>query len=175
MAVHRQEFWADDPEPEQATVIAHDPSWRKPVIPVSMGVSGWDFIQDGTFHRWCAMPGAVVLYVWDRSEEEMLAEARDDFDGDDAGYNMVVSGESIPPCQVMEVRLPVAENTELLLRLLANGGGTLAVLEFRGGADEPPVWGAMRLHALRLERIIRAALETESIHRSDNFVVEAVR
>ncbi len=48
----------------QATLIDHDPRWRKPVIPVVAGPCGWASVWDG-FFSWRAKDGQVVLAVLD--------------------------------------------------------------------------------------------------------------
>lgn len=129
----------------QGTVIAHDPAWRLPVIPVVAGITGWAFIADGAFHRWSARPGTVVLGMWQHDYHWR--------GGPERGEDEIAASD--PP--LFEVPMPIETHHNLLYRLMAMGRGTLAVLEFRGGEDEPPDWGALELGTDGLAEALRRA------------------
>jgi hypothetical protein len=126
-------------ETVQATVIAHDPSWSQPVIPVVAGITGWPAVEDGSFTRWSARPGAVVLELWER----YWRRGPEDPAGDDELR--------------LEVVLPLDADYGLLLELVMSGTGTLAVLEFRS-EDEPPEWTTRELDAEGLREAIEEAM-----------------
>jgi hypothetical protein len=133
--------------PVQATVIAHHPTWAKPVIPVVAGITGWPAVEDGSFTRWTARPGAVVLELWER----YWRRGPEDPAGDDELR--------------LEVVLPLDADYGLLLELVMRGTGTLAVLEFRS-EYEPPEWTTRELDTEGL----REAIEEATRRRGENEV-----
>ena len=131
----------------QGMVLAFDPLWQKPVIPVLAGVTGWSIVEDGGFTRWYARPGKVVLGLWSpdydwgrvqpgRSDDEVAASDAPEF----------------------EVVLERGRHGYLLAELLAEGGGTLAVLEFSHGESGPPEWVTRELDAEGLGAVIQLAM-----------------
>ena len=124
----------------RATVITHNPRWLEPVIPVFAGVTGWSIVEDDGFARWFHRPGEVVLGMWGHE------------------YRVDEDTTFTTTAPAFEVALPLDEHTALLLDLVTAGGGTLAVLEFGGGEEEPPTWGHRWVSAEGLERVIQLAL-----------------
>lgn len=131
----------------QGTVLTFDSLWQKPVIPVFAGVTGWSIVEDGGFARWYARPGEVVLGMWSPDYDwGRVQPGRSDDE---------VAASDAP---AFEVVLPLAEYGGLLLDLRAFNGGTLAVLEFRSGAEEPPTWVTRELDAESLGAVIQLAM-----------------
>lgn len=127
----------------RATVIDHDPHWKRPVVPVFTGVTAWAMVEDTNFTKWYARPGVVVLGMWEGDEEQY-------------------GGESNEPR--LEVVLSLDTHVGLLLDLLAFGGGTLAVLQFYDGeGDEPPEWNSCELGIKGLAEAIREAGVRQSV------------
>lgn len=112
----------------RGTIIDHDRQWKAPVIPVVASLGEWACVWDGRF-SWAARDGQVVLAVLDM-------------------------GSSKP---VLEVHLNHVEHGDLLLELLVNGEGTLAVLEQVDVPGTTPQWAPMTLDIEGLADAIREA------------------
>ncbi len=127
----------------QATLIDQHPSWKKPVIPVVAGITGWSAVEDDGFARWFHRPGEVVLGVWYCDWQEPVRSDDEVFRVD-------------PPA--FELALNVREHSALLFEAMAAGGATLAVLEFRGGEADPPDWGTVWVEADEFGKLIQLAM-----------------
>lgn len=125
---------------EQVMVLTFDPEWQQPVIPVFAGVTGWSPVEDCGFTRWKARSGQVILGLWQDDDRRNTDE---------------IAASDAP---VFEVVLEHERHGYLLAELLAEGGGTLAVLEFSHGESGPPEWVTRELDAEGLGAVIQLAM-----------------